>query len=318
MSFEIRLLIATLAAFAVANLLASGTVAALWPQLVRGDARVRARRLAWLRALPVCAAIAAALWSATAFMLFEARDRDETFGTVLTGLALLPVALIATAAARGVRAVLEAVAIRRRWLETAEPVQLRECHLPAWTIESAFPIVAVIGLLRPRLVIARSVLASCPPAEIRAILAHEQAHVTRRDNWMRLLLTVLPDALSWLPVSRRLAASWSAAAEDAADDGAGASGSEGRLALAQALVRVARLAPAAAPVRTTPLPATALFRGDDIARRVRRLAAPVAPAAVPRTHPARGVMLSAAMVAAGVLLMRPLHDTFEALVTLLP
>jgi Zn-dependent protease with chaperone function len=317
MSFEIRLLIVGLVAFACANLLVSGLVAALWTRLTRGEAGARARRLAWLRALPTCAGIAAGLWGTTAFLLFEARDRDETFGAVLSGLALVPGFLIVAALARGVRVMLHAWTIRRRWFATAKPVRLSGCELPAWTIESAFPVVAVIGLLRPRLIIARSVLSSCPPDELRAILAHEQAHVTRRDNWVRLLLTVLPDALSWLPVSRRLTASWNAAAEDAADDGVGTGGA-GRLALAQALVRVARMAPSTRSLDPTPLPATALFRGDDIARRVHRLAAPIAPALPRRIHPGVRATVAGAALAVSVLLMQPLHQTLEALVTLLP
>ena len=152
MSFEIRLLIVALVAFACANLFISGVVAALWTRLTRGEAGVRARRLAWLRALPTFAGVAAGLWGATTFLLFEARDQEETFGTVLSGLAVVPAILVAAAAARGLRSMIHAWTIRQRWLATAEPIRLNGCALPAWTIESAFPVVARL---------ARVLLVSC-------------------------------------------------------------------------------------------------------------------------------------------------------------
>jgi len=134
--------------------------------------------------------------------------------------------------------------------------------------------VAVVGMLRPRLIIARSVLAACPEDELHAILAHELHHVERRDNFRRALLVMLPDPLTLLPASRRLLADWREAGEDAADECAERLGEGGRPALAQALLRVARLANAADAPAT--MPASALYGGGSLERRVRRLLEPTA------------------------------------------
>jgi Zn-dependent protease with chaperone function len=112
----------------------------------------------------------------------------------------------------------------RQWLVTAEAVSLPGISAPAFAVTSEFPIVAVIGWRRPRLIIARAVLASCSPDELRAVLAHEQGHIDRRDNMRRLLLSIAPDVLAWLPSSERLFIDWRDAAEEAADDDAARSG----------------------------------------------------------------------------------------------
>ena len=127
----------------------------------------------------------------------------------------------------------------------AQPVTLAGISAPALVVDSDFPVVTVVGLRRPRLVIARSVLESCSDEELRAILAHEQGHIDRHDNLRRLLLSIAPDVLNWLPVSAKMFAAWRDAAEEAADDDAARTGADGRLRLASALVKVARLAPAA-------------------------------------------------------------------------
>jgi Zn-dependent protease with chaperone function len=90
------------------------------------------------------------------------------------------------------------------WLRSAQPVTLAGISAPALVVESEFPVVSVVGLRRPRLVIARAVLDSCSNEELRAILAHEQGHIDRRDNLRRLLLSIAPDILNWLPVSERM------------------------------------------------------------------------------------------------------------------
>ena len=321
MTFELRLLIVGLTAFALTNLAVSAVLALGWRRADTGDGAPRARRLAWLRALPVTAALSGTLWATTAFAIYEPRRSDETFGILLTGLASVPAVLLAAAAWRWLRATWHAQLVQRRWLRDAEPIALDGTDLPAVAIPSSFPVVAVMGLFRPRLVIARSVIAACTPLELRAIVAHEQAHVVRRDNWTRLALTVLPDVLGWLPASRQLTASWHAAAEDAADDGAGSLGRDGRLALAQALIRVARMAPAETSAAATDarlLPATALFRGDDIARRVQRLVAPAGTDTARRRRLGLGVAAATAALALSAVLMKPLHHVVETIVTILP
>jgi beta-lactamase regulating signal transducer with metallopeptidase domain len=162
-------------------------------------------------------------------------------------------------------------------------------------------------------VIARSVLEACTPAQVRAIVAHERHHVDRRDNLCRALLSAAPDPIAWLPWSSRLLAAWHDASEDAADDAAELSGSDGRLHLAEALLRVARLAP------ETPwdasLPASALYRGDGLDRRVRRL---VAPRQARETASAAWLPAALACGAAALFGVETVHRLIETAVTRLP
>src|SRR5579863_10118963 len=60
-------------------------------------------------------------------------------------------------------------------------------------VESDAPLLAMSGLLRPRLLISRRVLQTLSSEELSAALLHEHAHRTSRDNAKRLLLLLAPD-----------------------------------------------------------------------------------------------------------------------------
>jgi beta-lactamase regulating signal transducer with metallopeptidase domain len=167
------------------------------------------------------------------------------------------------------------------WMAEASPVSLPGVHVPTFAVASDFPIVAVVGWRRPTLVIARTVLEHCTPEELTAIVAHERGHIERRDNLRRLLLAAAPDVLAWLPTSRDLIARWRDAAEEAADDDAARASAESRLNLASALVKVARLSPSAPAAAI--VPASALYRGESLEARVRRLLEPDPAASSPAT-----------------------------------
>ena len=57
----------------------------------------------------------------------------------------------------------------------------------AWIIRRRFPVVAVVGIVRPQLFVATQVADECTGRELAAIAAHEAAHVESRDNLIRLL-----------------------------------------------------------------------------------------------------------------------------------
>jgi beta-lactamase regulating signal transducer with metallopeptidase domain len=136
-------------------------------------------------------------------------------------------------------------------------------------IEEPLPVVTVVGVVRPRLYIARPVLEGCSPAELAAIVSHETAHVEHRDNLKRLVLRSLPDWIGLTPWAARTEQMWSEATEDAADDRA--AGQASAPDLAAALLKVARLA---APTGSCITPASALYHGGDLARRIERLLRP--------------------------------------------
>jgi Zn-dependent protease with chaperone function len=287
-SFELRLLVVSLGAFAGSGLVGAALVPWLWRRIAATTPADRAAALLRLRLFPAALALTGASFAAASYLLFEPRANHEN-----TGITLLMLAVLATVLGLGaiVRTGQLSRATRnacRGWLRTAEPVIVPGTGIPTLAVDTEFPIVAVVGVLRPRLIVARSVLAACTPEELATIAAHEQAHVTARDNLRRAMFLLAPDIVGWLPLSGRLLAEWREATEEAADDAAAASSPDRRLVLAQALIKVARLAPAG--WRPTALPASALYDGESIARRVRRLLAP------PRTdRPARTAWQQAAL-----------------------
>lgn len=76
------------------------------------------------------------------------------------------------------------------------------------------------GWLRPRIYVARALAELVTPEELGAVLAHEYAHVRRRDPARLTILRFVGCALFWLPALRRLAADVADDAEIAADDAA--------------------------------------------------------------------------------------------------
>ena len=317
MSFELRILSVALASFTVVGLATAVLIPALAARQVSDRAAARARRLAQLRLLPAQLAAAAGFLVAIAFAIFEPRHEYEYMGRVIPTVAAFGAAIVIAAGWRWVSIVRATRRLTREWLTAAEPVALPGIAVPAYAVTSRFPIVAVVGVRSPKLVIARSVLASCTPDERRAILAHEQGHLERRDNLRRLLMAAAPDVLAWLPAADRHFAAWREAAEEAADDDAARAGADGRVCLAAALVKVARLA--SGPRAQSWLPASALYCGENLDSRVRRLLAPGAPGTAPAAGPsAIRALVGLTGLGASILALDNVHAIVEVAIHALP
>lgn len=102
-----------------------------------------------------------------------------------------------------------------------------------------FPCCFVMGWRHPRLILSTAVLDGLTAAQVAAVVAHERAHLDRRDNAWRVMAHLA--SLTHLPgLGQRAYRRWAFGAEVACDDMAGASlGS--RIAVAEALVRFQRL-----------------------------------------------------------------------------
>ena len=83
---------------------------------------------------------------------------------------------------------------------------------------------ALVGVLRPRLLITRPVLEALTDEELSASVAHELSHWRAWDNLKRLAMRAAPDILFATSAARALERRWAAASEHAADRGAGDSG----------------------------------------------------------------------------------------------
>jgi beta-lactamase regulating signal transducer with metallopeptidase domain len=315
MSFDLRVLIVAFSSFAMGSLAASAWVPWLWRRLAHGTPTVRANGLLRIRVLPLVFATASLSLAILSFLAFEPRRPDERMGVVLLALACLGAVFLVAGLARLAWLFVATSRLERAWMTDATPVTLDGLDVPAFSVESSFPIVAVIGLRHPRLMVARSVLAACTADELRAIIAHECGHLARRDNLARAVMALSPDPLAWLPISNRLARAWHEAAEEAADDHVGVLGDRGRLLLAEALIRVARLVPAGSA--KVFVPASALYRGENLDRRVRRLLQP-AVAALPQASIWWRATVVTALLASGALALHAIHELLEAAVTFLP
>lgn len=271
MTFGLRVLTVALAAFSLTAVVSSLLVLMLSVRKGPADPASRARRLTFLRLLPSGVAVLVGLMVAASFLIYESR-KTEYIGWVIPAVAAFGALLFVAAIWRAIRIAFATRRLTRDWLTGAEPIALRGITVPSVVVNTSFPVVAVIGVRRPTLVIARSVLELCTPEELDAILAHEQGHIEHRDNLRRTVLAVMPDLFGWLPPAARLVTAWRAACEEAADDEAARTGANGRLFLASALVKVARMA---AGARISPaMPASSFYCGENLDTRVRRLLQP--------------------------------------------
>ena len=157
---------------------------------------------------------------------------------------------------------------------------VRECGLNAEAIdpgdglpdvllvEDGAAVMAVAGVLRPRLMASRSVMDTLSREEKEVALRHELAHRESRDNLKKLLILLSPDLLPFTSGLATLERGWSRFAEWAADDAAVSGDALRALSLASALVRVARLGVHPAPAHLL----SSLAEADrDLEMRVERL-----------------------------------------------
>lgn len=307
----------TLSAFAIVAMLASALMGLAAPMLARSVDRyapaARAAYLFRLRVLPaVCALVCAFGVVLPIFLRFEPRDADERMAWTLILLAAAGAALL-TRSAWCAAAVWRATGtVMRGWQARGRRIDDFDAPMPVFAIEESFPTVAVVGFSHPVLFIAERVLHECTPDEVRAMVFHECAHVTARDNLKRFLMRACPDALRRnSPLDR----AWGSAAEEAADARAAGGDPAFALELAQALIRVARLAPRVSTLEA----ASAFYLGGSIESRVRRLVEP----ADSLPDPSRPLWWVAACSAVGfaclVAFAAPaIHQVMESAVRFLP
>lgn len=303
-------------AFGLVNLFLSCTVAlALLMRWLRFDClpRARARRYLLVRAFPG----AASLLFVGGFFLpvicrSEPGNSGEKLSVAMCLLATIGIKVLADALVRGIRSVRDTDRLSNSWARVARPIEFTKFPVPAFVIEVAFPVVAIVGLIHQRLYVARNVLVSCSAEEFEAILSHERAHIRHGDNWLKLLLRSFPDLLSWTPMARSLERGWVRASEEAADDAAVAAGKG--FELASALCKVSRLAADRSPV------AVVGIHGDgDVGHRLERLLRPKRCAQLSSGRfdwLSFAILLAAPVIAATFELPR-LHALIEASVRLL-
>ena len=308
-----------LAWFLLVNLATSAVVAAGAGWIIRR--RTGADSAAFWFAARILPAASALLFVGIVFVpsywKYEPRDFVEGFDITLTALALCAAALLITATVRGVSAWHGAVRRTRVWMQSARPLAIAGTSILVSEIDVDTPLMALVGVLRPRLLVTRGLVAALTDEELAASIAHEVGHSRARDNLARLLMRAAPDLLRATPAARAIERRWASAAEHRADRMAADDGPVARCALASALVKVARLTPPMTPLAE---PISTLIDGGEIASRVECLLAEATPSA--RRRSALGwtaVAAGAATTAVGYApALRFVHTVTELLVHSLP
>jgi len=239
------------------------------------SARTRAEILFVMRiGPPVIAIVALVAFMIPSYLIYEPHKTEEFVSWKLGTLAALSAIGVALAIWRGVRSWLATRSLLKQWFATSTPIQLNAITVPTFVVQHPFPIIAVVGAVRPRLFIAHQVLESLSQEELAAAIAHECGHLAAHDNFKRTVMRISRAALLLIPCGRSLDRAWSDASESAADEHAAQRSSLVALNLASALVRIAKMIPKGQR-QIMPASVSAFLAGDEdtpgVKVRVRRL-----------------------------------------------
>jgi Zn-dependent protease with chaperone function len=195
-----------------------------------------------------------------AYVAHEPRATNEDVSYKLGLLALASAAGIGLAIVRGVASWRATTPLTADWLSQAQEITVPGVNIPCYQIVHQFPVIAIVGILRPRLFIAGQIFEKLEPEEISSAIHHEVGHLVARDNLKRGILHVCRHVLLIIPCGRMLERHWAESSESAADEHAAAQGPRVALDLASALVKIARMIPSGA---RPAMPAGVFLIGDE-------------------------------------------------------
>lgn len=191
-------------------------------------------------------------------------------------------------------------------------------------VMSDYPLSFVWGFRHSKLILSSGLLRALNGAELTGVLEHEAAHHERRDNLIKLLLSLCSYTSLAFPLSR-LITKWRATEVEILCDEVAAARTSEPLEIAEALVKLRRQT----MLVSEPIPThafTSSFASDSaltFQRRVARLLTLVdAPALVLSSRPSNLIRTTALLLAvsiaalSGILLLAPLsvHHATEALI----
>ncbi|MCA9663891.1 MAG: M48 family metalloprotease [Myxococcales bacterium] len=313
-----------LAAVAVAVVVA-GVVALAWPRLAPRLRRLRparrARALSWLALAPLIAAaglvvacvlpsLYAALWPALDHCTRHADEHlhlclahppahplGALLGLLVVGAAGVVVLRLGGALARFGRAHRVLARVRRASVGS-DAADVR-------SVDSEAPFSFAAGILRPAIFVSRGLRDRVSAEVLAAVLAHERAHLRRRDLLRRYAAT-LAATLHGPRTGEAILDELELACEEACDAEAAATLDDPGL-VAAAIVAVARLRPRLRPLAAL-AEATAAFAEDALSRRVHALLE--VPSESAERPPRRG---SLALFGLALLILAPaLHHLTES------
>jgi len=226
-------------ALAVATRLSAGTAMRMAERLKPSSA---ARLLFAVRMLPFTLTLFAVLaFCIPSYLWLEPEATGEKVGFVCFLTALLGAAIWTLAIVRVVHAVRGTARYLHRCERHGKPIEMPGETTPALLLKDRSPVLAVAGVVHPRLLISRRVMRGLSAEQIDAALRHERAHRASGDNFKRFLMLLAPDVLPFMRGFVTLEQRWAKAIEWAADDQASAGDPHRALSLADALVKVAKM-----------------------------------------------------------------------------
>ena len=226
-------------ALAVAMRLSAGTAVRMAARMKPSSA---ARFLFFLRISPMSLTIFALLaFCIPSYLWLEPQAAGEKVGFICVLMAVLGAAIWVLSVARVFSAVRGTVQYLEQCERHGRQIDVPGEPSPALLLADKAPVLAVAGVVHPRLVISERVMSGLNLEQRDAALRHERAHRTSRDNIKRFLILLSPDVLPFLRTFTALERSWAKFTEWAADDQAVEGDSHRALWLASALVAVARM-----------------------------------------------------------------------------
>lgn len=226
-------------ALALAMRLSAGTAMRMAARMKPSSA---ARLLFFLRIAPMALTFFAVLaFCIPSYLWLEPRAAGEKVGFICFLMAALGVAIWVLSVARVVSAVRGTAQYLHKCERHGRKINVPGEPSPALLLADKAPVLAVAGVVHPRLVISKRVFHGLSPEQRDAALRHERAHRTSRDNGKRFLMLLSPDVLPFLRTFTTLERSWAKFTEWAADDQAVEGDSHRALSLASALVAVAKM-----------------------------------------------------------------------------
>ena len=230
------------------NICASVSASVLWRAIARPARHLSSRKqeqiIFALRAFPVGAALVFVFaFVLPAYVLYEPDSSGEVVSIKLALISLASLLGIGIAFFRVFRTWQVTRRLTASWLKHSEPIIVDGVDIPVYRICHPFPVIAVVGMIRPRMFMASQIFDSLTDHEFRAAIAHEYGHLIAHDNFKRTFLRVCRDMLIF-PLGRDLDEAWVDNTESAADEYAARTGGDSMaLDLASTLIKIARIAP---------------------------------------------------------------------------
>ncbi len=205
----------------------------------------------------------------------------------------------------------------------------RKSGLSVGLVMSDYPLSFVWGFRRSKLVLSSGLLNTLSPVELTGVLEHEAAHHSRRDNLVKLLLSLSSYCSLAFPLSR-LITGWRTTEVEMICDEVAAARTSQPIEIAEALIKLRRqtlVGPIVCEPMATPAIASSFYSDTALTfqRRVERLIALVdAPVSRPASE-VSSYAISASLFVAGLLalsttlLLEPLaiHHATETLIRML-